>query len=121
MKLLITGSRVIPPTYTYSQFKTDLEKTLGTRRPDLLINGCAEGIDTWAIQWAEEQTPPIQIRKDPPKYRFDGDKQAPILRNMTMLKLATDVIAFWDGISPGTKHCRRHAIRQGKLRQTYYF
>jgi hypothetical protein len=61
----------------------------------------AKGADTLAIQYADEhQMTKILFPANWKKYPII----AGFLRNEDMLRIATHVIAFWDGKSSGTKH-----------------
>ena len=43
-------------------------------------------------------------------------KSAGVIRNIQMIDMASDVVAFWDMKSSGTKHAIQYAASQGKLR-----
>ena len=116
LRLLITGSRGIPPAYTYERFQNDLEKELKGQLPDVLLNGCAAGIDEWARTWAVAHD--IPIKSYPAEWTKHG-KKAGILRNVQMVDAASHVVGFWDGKSPGTRQCVNYARRKQKLRAVY--
>ena len=75
-----------------------------------IISGMAKGADTLAIKYADEhQMTKILFPANWKKYPII----AGFLRNEDMLRIATHVIAFWDGKSSGTKHMRDIADEKG--------
>lgn len=75
-----------------------------------VLSGCAPGIDTLAIQYAEEAGYPVD--RYPADWKIHGMK-AGYLRNERMAKDAEALIAIWDGKSKGTKHMIDIATRKG--------
>ena len=65
-----------------------------------IISGGAKGIDTCAREYAEKKS--IPFTEILPEYHKYG-KRAPLLRNMDIVHSADMVVAFWDGVSRGTK------------------
>lgn len=66
-----------------------------------LVSGGAKGADTFARDYAEKHAYPFK------EYLAKWDehgKKAGILRNLEMLEIADQVVAFWDGKSRGTSH-----------------
>lgn len=68
---------------------------------NVVISGCARGVDTLGEQWANENY--IQILKFPADWKTFG-KRAGYRRNEQMAEHADALIAVWDGVSKGTKH-----------------
>ena len=66
-----------------------------------LISGMASGADTIGCEWARSRG--IQIIPMPADWNTYG-KAAGYKRNEQMAELGDYLIAFWDGISRGTKH-----------------
>lgn len=65
------------------------------------ISGMADGADTLAIRYADEnRLPKIMM---PACWYYDR-RRAGFLRNEDMLAIADALVAFWDGESHGTKH-----------------
>jgi|LakMenEpi03Aug12_release.lakeMendotaPanAssembly.Ray.scaffolds.fasta_scaffold2350353_1 hypothetical protein len=90
MKLAIIGSRNL-----------DCEINLDFT-PTQIISGGAKGIDQSAKKYAiENNIDYLEIRPDYDKYPF---KVAPIIRNKAIVENSDLVIAYWDGISKGTKY-----------------
>ena len=66
-----------------------------------IISGMADGADTLAIRYADEnRLPKIMM---PACWYYDR-RRAGFLRNEDMLAIADALVAFWDGESHGTKH-----------------
>jgi hypothetical protein len=105
MKTAIIGSRNISNFAALDQVLKGLPITE-------VVSGGAAGVDTLAEQWAKENKKPITIIK--PDYSQYG-KQATMVRNAEIVKQAEQVIAFWDGESPGTKATIEMARKAGKL------
>jgi hypothetical protein len=65
-----------------------------------IVSGGAKGADYYGELFAEKQNVPVKLFKaNWDKY----DKAAGIIRNKEMAHYADVLIAFWDGISNGTK------------------
>jgi hypothetical protein len=66
-----------------------------------VISGGARGVDSLAAQWAAEEGLKLtELKADWDRY----GKRAGFLRNVDIIAAADMVIAFWDGVSKGTKH-----------------
>jgi len=101
MKTAIIGSR---------NLKVKLAKYL-PKDISLIVSGGARGIDTLAEDYADRNKIPKLIFL--PDYEKYG-KIAPLIRNKAIVDNANIVIAFWDGISRGTKFTIDYAKKQGK-------
>lgn len=66
-----------------------------------VYSGGAHGVDTAGETWAKSQNIPVRVF--PADWETFG-KRAGMLRNETMASQADQLIAIWDGKSPGTKH-----------------
>ncbi len=117
MKIAVVGSRDFFLIYDYKNLKyiVDKEKedfahkVLGDvfAYKDTLISGGAKGVDIFAEatidgwnKYATDKYKKIIFKPDWDKY----GKKAGFLRNQLIIDEADKVIAFWDGISKGTKH-----------------
>lgn len=99
MKLAIVGSRTFTNEH-WPHAAVFVDKILG-KYPDLeIISGGARGADAFAAWYARNREIPIHIYYA--KWERDG-KQAGFTRNVVMAEECTHVLAFWDGISSGTK------------------
>jgi hypothetical protein len=77
---------------------------------DCIFSGCAKGADLIGERIAAEKG--IQVSRFPADWDYYG-KKAGILRNENMAEWADCLLAFWDGISTGTKHMIEYARSQG--------
>lgn len=106
MKLAIVGSRSFN---NYSLFKQVMESL--SDKIEEIISGGADGADTLAGRYANENKIPLTIfQPNWDKYK----KSAGIIRNKQIVDRAQKVIAFWDGKSPGTKYTIEYAKSQKK-------
>lgn len=97
IKVAIVGSR------TFNKYKLLKKKMLYYYDPAQIkeiISGGADGADKLAERFAEEYDIPIKIYK--PNWDKYGNK-AGAIRNIKIVKRSHEVVAFWDGISKGTK------------------
>lgn len=99
MKVAVVGSRNLKVT------------NLGDYLPDgtdEIVSGGARGIDSCARAYAVANG--LRLTEFLPDYDTYG-RSAPIIRNITIIDYADEVIAFWDGDSHGTKfvidNCRK--------------
>lgn len=65
-----------------------------------IVSGGAKGIDSCARQYAQEHG--LKLTEFLPDYPRYG-RGAPLKRNLEIIAYADQVLAFWDGHSPGTK------------------
>ncbi len=103
MKVAVIGSRGLKVL--------DLEKYLPKDVTEI-ISGGAKGVDTSAREYAILHG--IKLTEFLPEYDKYG-KIAPLKRNITIIKNADLVLAFWDGKSRGTKfvidNCKKLGVR----------
>ena len=91
-------------------------------RIQLIVSGGARGADTLAQEWAQARSLPCQVFH--PKWQDEHgrfDRRAGFKRNVDVIKNADEVLAFWDGQSPGTKHAIELARKQNKVVQIVNF
>ena len=102
MKVAVVGSRNLQVD--------DLENYLPENVTEI-ISGGAKGVDTCAKEYALAHR--IRLTEYLPEYSRYG-RSAPLRRNITIIEQADLVLAFWDGVSRGTKYvidnCRRRGI-----------
>lgn len=77
-----------------------------------IVTGGAAGLDTIAEKWAKRHG--IEWICFLPQYKIYGGKWAPIKRDEEMINYCDELIAFWDGKSPGTKYSINYAIKMGR-------
>ena len=92
MKVAVVGSR----GYSIA----DLGRYLPPETTEI-ISGGARGIDASAKTYALEHG--LRLTEFLPQYDRFG-RGAPLRRNFAIVNCADLVLAFWDGISRGTKH-----------------
>ena len=102
MKLAIIGSRGIKID--------DFEKYLSDGVTEI-VSGGARGIDECAAAYAREKG--IPLLEFLPEYALYG-RAAPLKRNERIAEYADEGIAFWDGVSRGTKYTISAFQKRGK-------
>jgi hypothetical protein len=121
-KLLIAGSRDIKSETKIKLLISDftnkiipVDEGLTIHDDLIIISGGARGVDTYAENWAKENSVTSCI------YRADWKtgKQAGILRNIKMGEDAHILLAFWDGKSRGTDHMIQYMIAKEKPVRVY--
>lgn len=81
-----------------------------------LVSGGAKGIDTCAKEYALSHG--LKLTEFLPDYRRYG-RAAPLVRNREIVAYADQVLAFWDGNSPGTKRVIDQCNKQKKKVTVY--
>ena len=85
---------------------------------DEIVCGEARGADSLGRQWAIKNG--IQIASFPADWnRYSGAAGA--IRNKEMGDYADYVIAFWDGVSAGTKHMIHYMEQNNKHGEVYLY
>lgn len=102
MKIAIVGSRSIAVN------------NLGDYLPENtteIVSGGAVGVDRSARNYAKTHN--IKLKEFLPEYERYG-RSAPLKRNLQIIDYADEVIAFWDGMSHGTRfvieNCKRKNV-----------
>lgn len=97
MKVATIGSRGYTEFHTIVDFLSGLKQHYGN---DLeIISGGADGPDKIAELWCKAND--VKITVIPADFE-NGGKSAGIKRNTQIIDNADQVLAFWDGESPGT-------------------
>lgn len=101
--ICVTGSR----GYENYRVMDETMKAQGINKDiDKIISGEARGVDRMVKQWAKDNgVLHVTHYADWDKY----GKAAGPKRNVIMVGQATEVIAFWDGKSRGTRNCINQA------------
>lgn len=76
-----------------------------------IVSGGAKGIDTCAKIYAEKNG--IKLTEFLPQYERFG-RAAPLKRNIEIIENSDIVLAFWDGVSRGTKFSIDRCKKLGK-------
>ena len=88
----------------------NLEKYLPDDTTEI-ISGGARGVDASAREYAQRHG--LKLTEYLPEYSKYG-RSAPLKRNLTITENADLVLAFWDGLSRGTKYvidnCKKRNI-----------
>ena len=90
MKVAVVGSRSLKIE--------NLEKYLPPETTEI-VSGGARGIDQCARRYAKRNG--IKLTEFLPDYDTYG-RSAPLRRNIQIIDYSDLVLAFWDGVSPGT-------------------
>ena len=77
-----------------------------------IVTGSASGVDAAAARAARERALPV-IRV-PASFEETRDPQAAARRNQSLIDQADTVVAFWDGVSGGTRRTIDRALDSGK-------
>jgi hypothetical protein len=109
IKMIVAGSRAF---VDYGFLKKQLDEFLSCLSDSdvTIISGMAKGADILAVRYAEEHHLPII--KMPADWIKHG-RSAGYNRNLEMAKIATHLVAFWNGKSRGTKHMIDIAVLKG--------
>lgn len=113
MRIAIVGSRGFN---NYQLLKASLEEYIN--EATLVASGGAKGADSLGEYWAKANG--IETKIFLPDWNKHG-KSAGYKRNIDIIENADLVIAFWDGISAGTKHSMDIAEKTGKKLVTITF
>jgi hypothetical protein len=106
MKLAVVGSRTF----------NDYELLCATLNPHLgkiqvIVSGGAKGADSLAERWAKENGVATEVYL--PEWEKYG-KSAGFKRNELIVENCDSCVAFWDGVSPGTKSSIDLCKKKGK-------
>ena len=104
--MAVVGSRTFND---YNLLKEKLDKQYPNIQ--LIVSGGAQGADTFAERYAQEEGIPTLIIY--PEWKKYG-KAAGFIRNKDIVVASDTVVAFWDGLSKGTKNSIDHAKDLGK-------
>ena len=105
MKTIIAGGRNI---HDYTLVLSALEES--TFKPTEIVSGMAPGVDTLAIQFANENNLPlIEFPADWNQYK----RAAGPIRNRQMAEYGDALVAIWDGESRGTMNMISEATKRG--------
>ena len=106
MKIIVAGSR----TYKHHQHVYMVLDGI-VQKSDIVIQGGARGVDSIAAAWA--RTRGVACRTVQPEWETFGKAAGP-RRNAQMAREADALVAFWDGLSPGTGDMIRQMQRLKK-------
>lgn len=109
VRLIVAGSRNFTD---YDKLCKSLDYLLSNTDKEevTILCGMAKGADLLGRRYADENN--IDVREYPADWDKYG-KSAGYLRNSDMADNATHLVAFWDGVSKGTKHMIDLARKKG--------
>lgn len=96
MRTIIAGSRTITDPSEVDAAMAECGWT-----PTVVICGCARGVDTLGMAWAEARGIPVE--RYPADWTAHGKAAGPI-RNREMARNATALVLVWDGRSSGSRN-----------------
>ena len=99
-RIIVAGGRKFSNAGLLARKLDHLTKNLAIENM-AIVSGCAAGADTLGAEWARARG--IEVIEYPAEWDRLG-KRAGYIRNEEMAKVATHLVAFWDGESRGTKH-----------------
>lgn len=109
MRIAIIGSRGFND---YDKLEKTLNEYLDKEdKVSMIVSGGARGADSLGERWAKENG--IETLIFLPDWNKHG-KSAGYIRNKDIIENSDLVIAFWDGVSKGTKHSIDIARSSGK-------
>jgi deoxycytidine triphosphate deaminase len=109
MIVVISGSRDFTDLDYFSTEMDGFLLDLNSQEKVLMVSGGARGTDTLAKDYAEKNG--IEFKEFLADWDTHG-KKAGILRNLEMLEVADQVVAFWNGKSPGTTHMIEQCLKR---------
>jgi len=105
MKVIVAGGRDFT---NYKKMTKKLNKYFRDDDNPMIIHGGATGADDLADEYARHHD--IDLVTFPANWGGRG-KSAGFVRNVEMAKFADELVAFWDGESPGTRHMIDTALK----------
>jgi hypothetical protein len=98
MKLIIAGSR----TFDNYELLCEMADRVHSNVDEVteVVCGGAKGADSLGKRWADEHEIPVKLMPA----KWSEGKAAGPARNAAMADYGDNLLAFWDGISPGTKN-----------------
>jgi len=107
IKIIVVGSRKFRD---FSVVSDCLDFYIGDRSEVEIVSGCAGGTSGMGEQYAKSRN--LSVKRITAEWDRLG-KRAGYIRNKTMANYATHMIAFWDGVSLGTKQMIDLAEKKG--------
>lgn len=120
IRIAIVGSRSFTnyPFLHRSMFDAFAKESIILTKQNITINsGRAKGADTLGERFASQYNIPVAYFKPD----WSTGKSAGIKRNIQMSNESDIIVAFWDGISTGTKHMIEYSLSKGKAVHVYYY
>lgn len=98
-RVIVAGGRHFN---NYALLERKLDAVFLNSNPEeiAIVSGCCRGADKMGERYARERG--MHLIQVPAMWEAGGKRAGPI-RNALMAEVATHLVAFWDGQSPGTK------------------
>ena len=106
MKVAIVGSRHFSEPDRVSEYVTALPRTAS------IITGSASGVDAAATKAARAKGIAVQVM--PASFDEVADASRSAARNQRLVDACDVLVAFWDGVSKGTRATIDRALDSGK-------
>jgi len=106
MKLAVVGSR------GFNNYEFLCETLDKIKDVDTIVSGGAKGADSLGARYAKDRK--LKLIEFKPDWNKFG-KSAGFKRNIQIVDECDKLVAFWDGVSKGTKHSIDLATKQNKL------
>ena len=110
MKVAIVGTRTYPDLEQVRKYVWDLSPN------DIIVSGGAKGVDETAE--GEARKLGMEVISVPAEWNKYG-KRAGLMRNDIIVGMADCVVAFWDGVSLGTKYTIDKAKEKNVITQVF--
>ena len=110
MKVAIVGTRTYPDLEQVRKYVRDLSPD------DIIVSGGAKGVDETAE--GEARKLGMEVISVPAEWNKYG-KRAGLMRNDIIVGMADCVVAFWDGVSRGTKYTIDKAKKKNVITQVF--
>ena len=119
MNVLFTGSRELGGATSLKLAGRAAVTEISALKPgtDTIIHGGARGFDSLVDFIAKSRG--FEPRVITPNYRLWPGRIAPIKRDEEMLRMSDRVVAFWNGVSNGTKATVNFAVDEKKPVRLY--
>ena len=117
MKLIVAGGRKFNDYKTLSD-KLDYLLSKRTKEEVVFICGMALGADSLGLRYAKDNG--YSWEEYPASWDLHG-RSAGHIRNSQMADVGTHLVAFWDGISKGTKNMIDIANKKGLVVGIVYY
>lgn len=111
-RVIVAGSRGIKDRRAVFGKIEAATKRLWSKRGFEVVSGCARGVDTLAIEWADGAGFSDSVAHFPAEWTRYG-RAAGMIRNRQMSWYGTMLLAFWDGKSSGTRNMIEVAKEDG--------
>lgn len=111
MRLIIAGGRTLPRGVTEQQVATIIDCFASEHEITQVVCGGASGVDDIGKWWALAKG--LKIAMFPADWKTYGKSAGPI-RNREMARFGDELLAIWNGTSPGTRNMIQEMTKLGK-------